>query len=97
MLRMLHERGVRSEHMYLAGIGSIALAFTTWLVSLRKESAGLDRADRWGIFVGEWAPTFIALGNGLRSYESQDILSEQHAQFAAQLPDVSVPSQPSKV
>ncbi len=96
MLRRLHERGVRSEHMYLAGIASIALAFTTWAVSRKKEHAGLDRADRWGIFVGEWAPTFIALGNGLRSYESQDVLSEQHEQFAVHS-DVSVPSQPSKV
>ena len=82
--------------MYIAGIASIALAFTTWAVSWKKEHAGMDRADRWGIFVGEWAPTFIALGNGLRSYEAQDDLSEQHAQVAAH-PDVSVPSQPSKV
>jgi len=40
--------------------------------SLRRRGSSLDRADRWGIFVGEWAPTFIALGNGLRSYEHED-------------------------
>jgi hypothetical protein len=36
---------------------------------MRAESAGTDRADRWGIFVGHWAPTFFGLGNALRSYE----------------------------
>jgi hypothetical protein len=72
MLRKLHELGVKSEHAYIAGVASIGLAFTSWVVSNWKERAGLDRADRWGIFVGEWAPTFIALGNGLRSYEIEE-------------------------
>lgn len=69
MVKKLHDMGVRSEHAYLAGAGSIVLAFASWLLSRTGESAGLDRADRWGIFVGQWAPTFFALGNALRSYE----------------------------
>lgn len=69
MVKKLHEMGVRSEHAYVAGAGSIALSFASWLVSRKAEDAGLDRADRWGIFVGQWAPTFFALGNALRSYE----------------------------
>jgi hypothetical protein len=28
-----------------------------------------DRADRWGIFAGHRAPTFLGLGNVLRTYE----------------------------
>ncbi|MFD2082480.1 hypothetical protein SAMN05421678_10275 [Actinopolymorpha cephalotaxi] len=76
MLRKLHEVGIRSEHAYIAGFASIGLSVASWLVSNRKEHAGVDRADRWGIFVGEWAPTFFALGNGLRSYE----LGEEHEQ-----------------
>jgi hypothetical protein len=98
MLRKIHDLGIKSDHMYLAGFASIALAIATWAVSMQKEKAGMDRADRWGIFVGEWAPTFIALGNGLRSYESQDVLSEQHEQFAQSAhPDTAVPSQAAKV
>ena len=32
--------------------------------------AGLKSSyDRWGIFIGNWAPTFFGLGNALRSYE----------------------------
>lgn len=69
MVKKLHEIGVKSEHAYLAGTGSIVLAFATWMLSKNKEQAGLDRADRWGIFVGEWAPTFFALGNALKTYE----------------------------
>lgn len=72
MLRKLHEVGVKSEYAYIAGMVSIGLAAASWVLSNWKERAGLDRADRWGIFVGEWAPTFIALGNGLRSYELEE-------------------------
>lgn len=69
MLERLHEAGLRADHLYMAGFVSIALAFTSWAMSKRFEDAGIDRADRWGIFIGEWAPTFVALGNGLRTYE----------------------------
>jgi hypothetical protein len=69
MLRQLHDAGLRAEHLYIAGIASIGISFASWILSKRLESAGTDRADRWGIFIGEWAPTFIALGNGLRTYE----------------------------
>ncbi|MGW1438655.1 hypothetical protein ACWD7M_25845 [Streptomyces griseus] len=36
---------------------------------MKVEPAGTARADRWGIFVGEWAPTFFALGLALANYE----------------------------
>ncbi|WP_199810092.1 hypothetical protein [Streptomyces vinaceus] len=36
---------------------------------MKAEAAGTARADRWGIFVGEWAPTFFALGLALANYE----------------------------
>jgi hypothetical protein len=69
MIEKLHEAGVRSEHAYLAGFASIGMSFLAWVTSLKAEKAGPDRADRWGIFVGHWAPTFFSLGNALRSYE----------------------------
>lgn len=34
------------------------------------EHAGLDRADRWGIFIGQWAPTLMAMGVALRIEET---------------------------
>lgn len=70
MVKKLYDMGLRSEHAYVAAVGSIGLSFLAWLGSLKKEPGeGLDRADRWGIFVGEWAPTFFGLGLALSQYE----------------------------
>lgn len=69
IVRRLHDAGIRSEHAYAAAFASIGLSVTSWAISLRKERAGLDRADRWGIFVGEWAPTLFGLGLALSMYE----------------------------
>jgi hypothetical protein len=69
MLKKLHDMGITSDHAYMAGAASIALSFACWVMSNKFEKAEIDRADRWGIFVGEWAPTFFALGAGLRTYE----------------------------
>ncbi|MEV0310545.1 hypothetical protein AB0M50_49520 [Nonomuraea fuscirosea] len=76
MIKKLHQMGVRSGHMYTAGLASIALSFGTWFMSKNTERAGLDRADRWGIFIGEWAPTFFALGVALRIEETHRDMQE---------------------
>ncbi|GHC80154.1 hypothetical protein GCM10007079_18910 [Nocardiopsis terrae] len=70
MIAKLSELGVTSEMAYAAGTTSIGLTFLTWALSKKKENAGTDRADRWGIFVGQWAPTFFALGIALRLEEN---------------------------
>ncbi|AEY93544.1 MULTISPECIES: hypothetical protein [Streptomyces] len=73
IIKKMHEMGIRSEHAYLAGVASIGLTVAAWIGSLKMEpGTGLDRADRWGIFVGEWAPTFFGLGLALSHYEQQD-------------------------
>jgi len=73
IVKMLHEKGLRSEHAYCAGVASIGLSFLSWATSLKAEpGADLSRADRWGIFVGEWAPTFFALGLALANYELKE-------------------------
>ncbi|MEU6392368.1 hypothetical protein [Streptomyces sp. NPDC046939] len=70
IVKKLHEAGVTSEHAYCAGVGSIGLAIASWVTSNRSECT--ERADRWGIFVGEWAPTFFALGLALANYEGPE-------------------------
>ncbi|MFD0891122.1 hypothetical protein ACFQ08_41790 [Streptosporangium algeriense] len=67
---MLRKLGVKSSTMYAAGFASIGLSFASWLTSQSVEQAGVDRADRWGIFIGQWAPTFFALGVALRIEET---------------------------
>ncbi|WP_067969443.1 hypothetical protein [Nocardiopsis trehalosi] len=73
MIKMLSHAGVTSEMAFTAGTASIGLSFATWLLSLKKEPAGIDRADRWGIFIGHWAPTLFALGVALRLEESSQV------------------------
>ncbi|GLU47172.1 hypothetical protein [Nocardiopsis ansamitocini] len=70
MISKLSEAGLTSDMAYAAGFASIGLSALAWLVSKKTEKAGTDRADRWGLFVGEWAPTFFALGVALRLEES---------------------------
>lgn len=69
IVKKLHDAGLRSEHAYTAAVASIGLTVVAWMGSLKGESAETDRADRWGIFVGEWAPTFFGLGLALSQYE----------------------------
>lgn len=70
IIKKLHEKGVRSEHAYVAAFVSIGLTVVSWAGSLTMEpGANVSRADRWGIFVGEWAPTFFGLGLALSHYE----------------------------
>ncbi|MFB9202777.1 hypothetical protein ACFFV7_16385 [Nonomuraea spiralis] len=68
--------GIKSGHMYACGLASIGLSFCSWMISRNNETAGLDRADRWGIFIGEWAPTFFAMGVALRIEETHKELGE---------------------
>ncbi|SEL27370.1 hypothetical protein [Streptacidiphilus jiangxiensis] len=72
IVKKLHEVGLRSEHAYIAAFASIGLSFASWTVAMRLEAAGVERADRWGIFVGEWAPTFFGLGLALQRYEEHN-------------------------
>jgi hypothetical protein len=75
IIKKIHDMGVRSEHAYVAAFASIGFSVFTWVTSLKAESGGhadLARADRWGIFVGEWAPTFFGLGLALSHYEQTE-------------------------
>jgi hypothetical protein len=69
MIRIMRKVGITSPILYTAGLVSIGLSVTSWLMSRNLESKGIDRADRWGIFIGQWAPTFFALGNAMRMEE----------------------------
>lgn len=69
IVKALHDAGLKSEHAYLAAFASIGASVLSWNASNQLESANVARADRWGLFVGEWAPTFMALGVALAQYE----------------------------
>ena len=65
----LHEVGFRSEYAYIAGFASIALSYVAYTVSRGRNSDDKAQSDRWGIFIGHWAPTWFALGIALKLEE----------------------------
>ena len=71
MLDKLSDAGVKSDYLYLAGFASIGLSFVSWGLSRTKPDDSKAQADRWGIFVGHWAPSFFALGNALSLREQR--------------------------
>lgn len=70
-IQALSEAGFRSEWAYTGGFLSIALSLISWLISRGNKSDDKAQSDRWGIFVGHWAPTFFALGIALHLYENK--------------------------
>ena len=67
-IKALSDAGVKSQWAYLGGFASIALSLGTWIVS-RQKGDDKPQSDRWGIFIGHWAPTFFALGIALKHEE----------------------------
>ncbi|MFG1707871.1 hypothetical protein ACFLIM_32155 [Nonomuraea sp. M3C6] len=78
MIKKLHEMGMRSSHMYAAGMASLCLSCATWMMSRNRtgKRSAIERADHWGIFIGQWAPTFFTLGVALRMEETHRELEE---------------------
>ena len=69
-IKALSDTGFKSSWAYLGGFASIGLSLATWLVS-RGKGDDKPQSDRWGIFIGHWAPTFFALGIALKHEEEE--------------------------
>ncbi|WP_427868707.1 hypothetical protein [Leucobacter luti] len=69
-MRLVGSWGIRSNHVYTAALASVAVSLLSWLVSRGKDD-GKAQSDRWGLFIGEWAPTLFALGVGLKLEEEK--------------------------
>lgn len=76
MLKKLSEMGLKSDYLYTAGLLSIGASFVSWTISKVNPSDSKAQADRWGLFVGEWAPTFLALGTALKLEEDKHQLTK---------------------
>jgi hypothetical protein len=79
MIKTLRYLGITSEAAYLASVLSIGASVAAWALSRNLEAARSDKADRWGIYVGLWAPTFMALGNALKLGEVDPSSDERAA------------------
>ncbi|WP_328540328.1 hypothetical protein [Streptomyces sp. NBC_00344] len=69
IVKLLHEKGLRSDHAYTVACLAIGLSVASWVTSMKVEPLGVDRADRWGIFVATWPATWFGLGAALEQYE----------------------------
>lgn len=71
MIKKLSELGLTSNIAYIGGFGSIVLSLLTWFISRNKNGDDKAQSDRWGIFIGHWAPTFFGLGVALKLEETE--------------------------
>ena len=68
MISKLRAIGLTSGMAYSAGLLSVIGSIIVWN---SKKNNDEPHAERFGIFVGLWAPTFFAIGNGLDMAERQ--------------------------
>lgn len=66
MIKILKSVGIKSDFLYGAALASVVASIGAWGTSRSKEDASAAKAERWGIFVGLWAPTFMGIGNALK-------------------------------
>ncbi|TQS20393.1 hypothetical protein [Microbispora hainanensis] len=92
MISTLHKMGLRSSMMYGAAMGSIGMSIASWIISNKYEAAGIERADRWALFVGEWAPTFFAIGIALRIEEMTEEKGRETPEWQEQSSDIRRPT-----
>ena len=53
------------------GFSSIVVSIAIWYLTGGKTDESLAHAERFGIFVGLWAPTFMILSNRFDRYAEQ--------------------------
>jgi hypothetical protein len=80
LFRTLHRFGVPSDLAYGAGAVSIAGAIIAWAMRNEKNAAN---AERLGIFIGLWAPTFMIIGNALQQQESHQGMASRPMESTA--------------
>ena len=72
MIKKLRELGIKSDYAYMAAFASIGFTYLSHFSSRVRRKSDKAQADRWGIFVGTWAPTMFGLGTALRLEELKD-------------------------
>jgi hypothetical protein len=71
MIKQLSELGVKSDYAYIGGFVSILISYLAYFTSRAKKGDDKAQSDRWGIFIGHWAPSLFALGIALKLEETE--------------------------
>ena len=66
LIRTLRKLGITSDMAFLAAGGSILTSIIAWRV---RSKSNTQHAERLGIFIGLWAPTFTTIGAALKLEE----------------------------
>jgi hypothetical protein len=67
IVKALRATGISSDVLHLAALASIGGSILTWRAA--KNNGDPAHAERFGIFVGLWAPTFFALADAVKQQE----------------------------
>lgn len=59
-----------SKLCFVLGFASIVGSIAIWFLTGGTTPESLAHAERFGIFVGLWAPTFLILSNRFESFRS---------------------------
>ncbi len=70
LVKRMHDLGITSDVLQILGFASIFASIGTWRKA--KSSGDAAHAERFGIFVGLWAPTFFALASEVAVVENTD-------------------------
>ena len=70
LVARLKSLGINSDILQLMGFASIFASIATWRTA--KGSGDSAHAERFGIFVGLWAPTFFALAGQVAVIEADN-------------------------
>lgn len=68
LVRTLRSTGISSDVLHLAALASIGGSILTWRAA--KSKGDPAHAERFGIFIGLWAPTFFALADAVQQQET---------------------------
>jgi hypothetical protein len=72
VIKLIKKLGLTQDLMYVLGFASVGASIAIWNA---KKGADDAHAERFGIFVGLWAPTFFAIANGLAAERDREALS----------------------
>jgi hypothetical protein len=62
----LRRAGLRSAHLQVASLGSVALCIGLWIRAKTVDQDERGNAERRAIFVGLWPPTLWLIGDSLQ-------------------------------
>lgn len=72
MLRKLKSMGFSADLSYALGFLSVFASIAIWATQGGSKTDGdTAHGERFGIFVGLWAPTFMAIGNGIDNLKDE--------------------------